>query len=184
MMNCGASGDALIDQSTLFKRQESGGGTVAILVFFVLRASICGQTGHEDKSEMINLAKPPILSSMYRQLWHVEHQTLFPPQVRWCNTFGSKLRGLTFRRHLKENEGIVLVETNEGRLTTAVHMLFVFCDLAIIWVNSNGQIVDIAHGQPWRPAYVPSQPAQYVVELHPRWLHQFQPGDHIQFHAL
>ncbi|MCB9431727.1 MAG: DUF192 domain-containing protein [Ardenticatenaceae bacterium] len=121
---------------------------------------------------------------MERQLWHVERQTLLAPRLRWCCSFGSKLRGLTFRRQISQDEGIVLVEEGEGRALTAVHMLFVFCNLAIIWVNSQGEIVDTALGRPWRPAYIPRRPAQYVIELHPDWLTQLQPGDHIQFHKL
>lgn len=118
---------------------------------------------------------------MDRQLWHVERQTVLLPRLRWCHSFGSKLRGLTFRRQIGRDEGIVLVEEEEGRVLTAVHMLFVFCPLAIIWVNSQGEVVDTALGLLWRPAYVPRRPAQYVIELHPDWLNQLQPGDHIVF---
>lgn len=121
---------------------------------------------------------------MDRQVWHVEQNRVLLARVRWCNSFGSKLRGFTFRKTLGSDEGLVLVEKGESRGGTAVHMLFVFFELAIIWLDSNGKIVDLTLAKPWRPAYMPSQPAQYVLETNPALLTQLQPGDHLQFRAL
>ena len=121
---------------------------------------------------------------MYRRIWHVEQGQVFLPQVRWCDSFASKLRGFTFRKTIGENEGLVLVEKGESRSGTAVHMLFVFCDLAVIWLAGDGKIVDMTHAKPWRPAYIPSQPAQYVLETDPHHLSRLQVGQHLQFREL
>ena len=102
-------------------------------------------------------------------------------QARWCDAFTSKLRGFTFRRHLAENDGLVLVEKEDGRINTAIHMLFVFFDLAVIWVNDAGQVVDTVLAKPWRLSYAPQAPARYVIEGHPRLLSQVKVGDQIRF---
>jgi uncharacterized membrane protein (UPF0127 family) len=116
-----------------------------------------------------------------RQLWHVENGRTLLKQAKWCNSFGSKLRGFTFRRRLSETDGLVLVEKNDSRLNTAIHMLFVFFDLGVIWVNDAGEVVDTTVAKPWRLSYAPQAPARYVIELSPALLSAVQIGDHIQF---
>lgn len=117
----------------------------------------------------------------YRQLWHVENGRILLNRLKWCDTFGSKLRGFTFRRNLSPADGLVLVEKSDSRLSTAIHMLFVFFDLGVIWVNEAGEVVDIVVARPWRPSYAPQAPARYVIELHPSLLPQVRVGDHLQF---
>lgn len=117
----------------------------------------------------------------YRQVIHAEDGGLLLPQVRWCNSFSSKLRGFTFKRRLSHDDGLVLVEKADSRVSTAVTMLFVFFDLGIIWINEAGTIVDMAIGKPWRLSYLPKAPACYVLEVHPCLLQQVKIGDRIQF---
>ncbi|MDX1616215.1 MAG: DUF192 domain-containing protein [Candidatus Promineifilaceae bacterium] len=106
------------------------------------------------------------------------------PRARWCASFGSKLRGFTFRRMLEPGEGLVLVESKDSRSATAIHMFFVFMDLAVIWVNDAGLVVDVALARPWRPAYVPKAPARYVIEANPSTLERVQLGDTLAFVVL
>jgi len=117
----------------------------------------------------------------YRQLWHVENGRALLDSLKWCNTFGSKLRGFTFRRTLSPADGLVLVEKSDSRFNTSIHMFFVFFDLGVIWVNDAGEVVDVVVARPWRPSYVPQAAARYVIELHPSLLHEVQIGDHLQF---
>ncbi|MCA9872548.1 MAG: DUF192 domain-containing protein [Anaerolineales bacterium] len=117
----------------------------------------------------------------YRQLWHVENGRVLLKRLKWCDSFGSKLRGFTFRRSLSLDDGLVLVEKSDNRFNTAIHMLFVFFDLGVIWINEAGEVVDAVVAKPWRPSYVPQAPACYVIELHPSLLGQVQVGDHLQF---
>ncbi|MDX1662601.1 MAG: DUF192 domain-containing protein [Candidatus Promineifilaceae bacterium] len=105
-------------------------------------------------------------------------------RARWCDDFSSKLRGFTFRRALTSEEGLVLVEERESRLATAIHMLFVFFDLGVIWVNGDGRVVDKALARPWRLSYVPQAPARYVIEGPPALLKQVAVGDHLSFEAV
>lgn len=103
------------------------------------------------------------------------------PQARWCDGFTSKLRGFTFRRYLAPTDGLVLVNNKDDRLNSAIHMFFVFFDLAVIWVNTEGKVVDTVLAKPWRPHYAPQSPARYVIEGHPDILNLVKPGDHITF---
>lgn len=103
------------------------------------------------------------------------------PRARWCANFTSKLRGFTFRRQLAPEDGLVLVEGQDSRAGTAIHMLFVFFDLGVIWVNAAGRVVDKKLARPWRLSYVPREPARYVIEGHPLILESIQIGDNIRF---
>ena len=116
-----------------------------------------------------------------RRVVHVESGRVLLPRARWCDSFAGKLRGFTFRRSLAAGEGLVLVERGDSRVSAAITMLFVFFDLAIIWVNDAGQIVDTALARAWRLSYAPQAPARYAVEGHPGLLQQVKTGDHIQF---
>jgi uncharacterized membrane protein (UPF0127 family) len=117
----------------------------------------------------------------YRKIIHQESGQTLVENARWCNTFTTKLRGFTFRRTWKDGEGLVLVEGSDSRISTAIHMLFVFFDLGVIWVNDAGQIVDTAVAKPWRLSYAPQAPARYVIEAHPNIINQVTIGDAITF---
>ena len=118
-----------------------------------------------------------------RQIHHVESGEILIPAAKWCDSFGTKLRGFTFRRELGPQDGLVLVEAKDNRVNTAIHMLFVFFDLGVIWVNDAGEVVETVVAQPWRLSYVPSAPARYVIEGQPALTNRVKVGDHIQFLA-
>jgi uncharacterized protein len=105
-----------------------------------------------------------------------------PLQAIYCDSFLCRLRGLMFRSNLAENEGLLLVEGRDSRLDTAIHMLFVFMDLAVIWINSEFTVVDTVLARSWRPAYAPRQAAKFILEIHPNRLNEFKIGDHVEFH--
>jgi uncharacterized membrane protein (UPF0127 family) len=119
--------------------------------------------------------------TQYRKIRNTSRSKTLLARAHWCDSFASKLRGFTFRRHLAEDEGLVLVESSDSRVTTSIHMLFVFFDLAVIWVNNEGQVVDTVLARPWRPSYLPQAPARYVIEGHPRLLHEVAVGDYVEF---
>jgi uncharacterized membrane protein (UPF0127 family) len=116
-----------------------------------------------------------------KQIKHVESNQILLPQAKWCDSFGAKLRGFTFRQALAEDDGLVLVEKSDNRLNTAIHMLFVYFALGVIWVNNAGEVVDTTVAKPWQLAYVPQAPARYVIEGHPTRLQGVKVGDHIEF---
>jgi uncharacterized protein len=122
--------------------------------------------------------------SEYCRITHQESGQALVERARWCNSFLSKLRGFTFRRRLRANDGLVLVEKSDSRTTTAIHMFFVFFDLGVVWVNDAGEVVDTVLARAWRPFYAPKRPARYVVECHPALLAQVKVGDYVHFHPL
>ena len=112
---------------------------------------------------------------------NVDNPAVSPVRARYCNTFLSKLRGFTFRRRLEPDEGLVLVEKRDSRAATAIHMLFVWTDLAIAWIDSTNTVVDTVLAKSWRPFYTPSKPARYVLEVHPDRMADFPVGQKVQF---
>ena len=124
---------------------------------------------------------PGVMSSKDRQIIHVESGNVFVERAHWCDGFLSKMKGFTFRRTLAPGEGLVLVETNESRISTGVTMLFTFLDLGVVWVNSVGEIVDFVLAKPWRLSYMSKAPAQYAVEVDPSLLELIKVGDHLRF---
>jgi len=102
-------------------------------------------------------------------------------QAGYCDSFLCRLRGLMFRSSLNENEGLLLVESHDSRIDTSIHMLFVFMDLAVVWINSENQVVDTVLAKSWRPVYLPKQAARYTLEIHPSRLKEFKIGDLVEF---
>lgn len=102
-------------------------------------------------------------------------------QVKYCDSFLAQLRGLTFRARLAPDEGLVLVGKRDSRLDSSIHMLFVRFDLCVLWINAGMQVVDKVLARPWRPAYFSSQPAKFVLEVHPERWDDFQVGDVVEF---
>lgn len=104
-----------------------------------------------------------------------------PLRVAYCDTFACRLRGFTFRRILDIQDGLLLVQNRDSRMDAAIHMLGVFFDLGIIWINTAGEVVDTCLARRWRPAYVPKKPARYILEIHPERLSEFTVGDQVRF---
>ncbi|MCL4561248.1 MAG: DUF192 domain-containing protein [Chloroflexi bacterium] len=102
-------------------------------------------------------------------------------QAGYCNTFFLRFRGFMLRRKVGENSGLILVQTSESRMDSAIHMFFVNFDLAVIWLDKNRKVVDTCLAKRWRPFYMPSQAAQYILETHPQRLNEFQIGDQLSF---
>jgi uncharacterized membrane protein (UPF0127 family) len=99
-------------------------------------------------------------------------------RARWCSSFLCRLRGLTFRRNLGEGEGLLLVETQEGRMNTAIHMFMVFFPITVAWLNEDFEVVDLKVAKPWR-MYIPSQASQYILELNSDMIDQVAVGDQL-----
>ncbi len=100
-----------------------------------------------------------------------------PPRIRYCDTFLTQLRGLTFRPRLSRDEGLLLVGTRDSRLDSSIHMLFVAFDLTVVWINTEMKVVDKVLAKSWRPAYFSKHPARYVLEIHPDHWADFEVGN-------
>lgn len=101
----------------------------------------------------------------------------------WCTSFLCRLRGLAFRRRLAPDAALVLVQPRQSRSGAAIHMFGMFFDLAIIWLDEAGRVVDAQLAFRWRSILQPAQAARYVIECAPQRLNEFHVGDQIVFEA-
>jgi uncharacterized membrane protein (UPF0127 family) len=104
-----------------------------------------------------------------------------PLQVVYCNSFPCRLRGLMFRSRLEREEGLLLVEGRDSRIDSSIHMLFVYMNLGVVWINTKKIVVDTLLARAWHLAYAPCQAARYTLEIHPDRLYEFKIGDQIEF---
>src|SRR5512135_1263514 len=102
-------------------------------------------------------------------------------RVKWCNSFGAKLRGLMFRRAIDPDEGLVLVESRSSIAATSIHMFFVPFDIAAIWLDDECRIVHTALAKSWHPYYASPKAARYVLEGPPALLQHVTVGEQLRF---
>ncbi len=101
-------------------------------------------------------------------------------RARWCQSFLCKAWGLTFRRALDEDEGLLLVEHSEGRINTAITMWFMFFPITVAWLDKEFRVVDIKLARPWRN-YLPSAPAKYMLEGPLTMMERLSLGDQLEW---
>lgn len=114
----------------------------------------------------------------YVRLLH-QDGTALPLQARLCDTFFCRLRGLTFRRTLAADEGLLFVESAESRLATSIHMFFVFFSIGVVWLAADGTVVDAKLAKSFRPYYAPRTPARYYLEGTPDVLSWVRIGERL-----
>lgn len=117
----------------------------------------------------------------YRVLRRASDGAALLTRVKWCQGFGDKLRGLMFRRQITDDEGLIFVYGRESKVDTSIHMFFMNFDIACIWLDKEGRVVDKVLAKRWRPAYAPRVPAQYVVEASPALFDKVQVGEVLRF---
>jgi hypothetical protein len=115
------------------------------------------------------------------RVWNETRGELLLERVRHCASFLCHLRGLTFRRVLGQDEGLLLAGRRENRVDTAIHMFFVFFPIAVLWLDSDGVVVDRRLALPFRPIYVPQAPARDVLEGPPALLEEVEVDDQLRF---
>lgn len=116
---------------------------------------------------------------MPHEVWILNRSRADHPPIcaRACDTFFCKLRGLTFRKKLPPGEGLLLIEEKDSRINASIHMLFMWMDLAVVWIDSSNHVVDVRFARRWRPAYFPAKPARYILEMPAEHLNDFSTGD-------
>src|SRR5512142_2322798 len=120
---------------------------------------------------------------MYNQLMRVfdSNGQVVLDRVKWCDTFGSKLRGLMFRKSIHPDEGLILAESRSSIAATSIHMFFVPFDIAAIWLDDQYTIVHTALAKSWRPYYASPRSARYVLEGPPALLQRVTLGETLRF---
>ncbi|MBN1964300.1 MAG: DUF192 domain-containing protein [Anaerolineae bacterium] len=119
-------------------------------------------------------------SAAWRVLRHQQGEVVLA-RARWCASYWCKFRGLMLRASLPPDEGLLFVYRRESVIDTSIHMFFMRFAIAAIWLDAQGIVVDKKLAKPWRPAYAPQKPAQYIVEANPDVLARVQIGDQLTF---
>ena len=115
---------------------------------------------------------------------NTDRASVSPLHALYCESFGARLKGFTFRNAVNPDEGLILVENRDSRIDTAIHMFFVWTDLAVFWIDSGYTVVDRVLAKSWRPMYAASKPARYVLEIHPDRLGDFRIGEQVRFESV
>jgi uncharacterized membrane protein (UPF0127 family) len=115
---------------------------------------------------------------------NLSRDSLQPIQARYCASFLCRLRGLTFRRSLGNQDALLLAHAGDSRLDSSIHMLGVLIDLAVVWIDSQDEVIDVRLARRWRPVYLPKRPARYVLEMHAERLNDFRVGDRVRFEEV
>ena len=111
---------------------------------------------------------------------NVQGETLLQ-HVKWCASFGAKLRGLMFRRSIAADEGLVLAENRSSIAATSIHMFFVPFDIAAIWLDDDRRVVHTTLAKAWHPYYASPRSARYVLEGPPALLQRVAVGEQLRF---
>jgi len=123
-------------------------------------------------------------SMKYALIYNLDNPELKPVQARYCATFACRLIGLTFQRKPAPHRGLLLVQERENRLDAAIHMLGVWMDLTVVWINKRKEVVDVQLARAWRPIYIPKKPALYKLEMAAEHLADFKVGDRLKFEEV
>ena len=105
-------------------------------------------------------------------------------KVGYCSSFLCRFKGLMFHPGLGEFEGLLLVEDSESRANSAIHMFFMRFDIAVVWINSQFQVVDVQVARKWHPFYVPAVKSRFTLETHPDRALDFRIGDILSFNDV
>lgn len=60
-------------------------------------------------------------------------------------------------------------------------MMFVWIDLAVVWINHERCVVDVRLARRWHLFYLPQQPAQFILEISGDRIGDFNVGDQVEF---
>lgn len=119
--------------------------------------------------------------SQWRIIRNTKTNEVILAQAKWCASFLCHFKGLMLKRNLSDQEGLLFVHKRESRSGTAIHMLFMFMDISVIWLDKHGTVVDKALAKPWRLAYAPQSAAMYYIEAAPSLYDRVEIGDTLRF---
>jgi uncharacterized membrane protein (UPF0127 family) len=112
---------------------------------------------------------------------NVSNSQAVPLHLGICEDFISRLRGLMFTKDIPIDGGRFFVNSSEDRINSAIHMYFMNIDLAIIWTDSTGRIVDKVNAHRWKTIAAPKANAKYILETHIERIEEYNCGDILEF---
>ena len=107
-----------------------------------------------------------------------------PILAKYCQSFFCQLRGLMFTKSLPDGQGVVLVQKEDSRINASIHMMFMWIDLAVVWINSDYTVVDLVLARRWKLVYLPKKAAKFVLETGVSHLVDFNIGDKVCFNEM
>lgn len=117
----------------------------------------------------------------YIKIFNDTTQIKNPLRAKYCASFFCQLRGLMFTKSLAVDEGLLLVQNNDSRVNSSIHMMFMSIDLAVVWINSKFIVVDKVLARRWKLGYLPKRPAKFVLETGVLHLAEYNIGDNVHF---
>lgn len=118
------------------------------------------------------------------QIINLSQPDVKPLLAKYCQSFFCQLRGLMFTKYLPDQQGLLLVQSTESRINSSIHMMFMWMDLAVIWINKDFLVVDTVLAKRWKIAYLPKQPAKYVLEMAVANLGDYKIGDQLNISEI
>lgn len=116
----------------------------------------------------------------YVTITNLNQPQVKPVLAEYCQSFWCQLRGLMFRKSLPLQEGLLLVQGQDSRLGSSIHMMFMAIDLTVVWINSRYEVVDVRLARRWAAGYLAQKPACYVLEANVERLNDFHIGDKVR----
>jgi uncharacterized membrane protein (UPF0127 family) len=95
----------------------------------------------------------------------------------YCDGFLCRFIGLMFTKSIDPYGGLLMVEKQDSKINTAIHMLFMNYDIAVVWINKDNLVVDVKIAKRWTPVILPESPASLTLELHSDRINDFKKGD-------
>jgi uncharacterized membrane protein (UPF0127 family) len=117
--------------------------------------------------------------SQFRILRKAETGEVVLARTELCTSYWCHFRGLMLRRDLPDDQGLLFVFGRESRMDSSIHMFFMNFNIAAVWMDRNGVVVDKTLAKRWRPAYASKRPAQYIIEARPSLLNRVEVGDRL-----
>jgi uncharacterized protein len=92
--------------------------------------------------------------------------TVVASSVEMADTLFREVTGVMFRRRLEPGFALIFDLGREMRANAAIHMVFVFVSIDVIYLDSSRTIVDIKRNlRPFIGLAIPKKAARYAIEM-------------------
>ncbi len=101
--------------------------------------------------------------------------------VRVADTSSTRARGLMFKAENNFDYALVFEWKKLGRATRSLHMLFVFFEIGVLFLDEKKRVVEKAVLKPWRLNYTPRHACQTIIVLPKELISKVKIGDKLQW---
>jgi len=115
---------------------------------------------------------------------NLDHPLRTPLRASTCATPMCHLFGLSFRKTIPADWGLLFDNRRDTRFDTTMHSMWMRFTIGMVWITEAGEVVDKMSVRPWKLMLRPERAARYVLELLPERLEEFYLGDTIKFEEV